>query len=107
MLYVIPFSDDVTAWSTTPLATWILILLVSISNIALCSQLTKLQSGFLACLLNLSQFIIIDEAGAVSSTIVGHFKSCVGILLGWIYSGKSLKDGSVFGIVLAIGGIIS
>lgn len=29
MLYIVPFSDDVTVWSTTPMPIWLLILLVS------------------------------------------------------------------------------
>ena len=32
MLYIIPFSDDVTAWKATTMPIWILILLVSIIN---------------------------------------------------------------------------
>ena len=51
--------------------------------------------------------MIINEAGPVSSTVVGHFKTCSIIMLGWIYSGKPFKDGSFVGIALAIGGIIS
>lgn len=43
----------------------------------------------------------------MSSTVVGHFKTCSIIVLGWIYSGKSVKDASLLGIVLAVGGIIS
>jgi len=42
----------------------------------------------------------------VSSTVVGHFKNCCIIVLGWFYSRKPLKDGSVVGIILAIGGIV-
>ena len=66
-----------------------------------------MQSGVLACLITSSQFIIVNEAGPVSSTIVGHFKTCLIVTLGWIYSGKPFRDGSLVGIVLAIGGIIS
>ena len=29
MLYIIPFSDDITVWTTTPMPTWLLMLLVS------------------------------------------------------------------------------
>ena len=35
MLYIIPFSDDVTAWRTTPGPTYVLILLVSLSCICI------------------------------------------------------------------------
>lgn len=68
---------------------------------------TNSQSGMLACLINLSQFLIIKEAGPVSSTVVGHSKTCLIVATGWITSGKSLSDGSLIGIVMAIGGIIA
>ncbi|GAB7363559.1 hypothetical protein MBLNU230_g3826t1 [Neophaeotheca triangularis] len=91
MLYVIPFADDVTVWSETGGGTFALIGL----------------SGVLACFINLSQFFIINEAGPVSSTVVGHFKTCSIVALGWLYSGKPLKDGSLLGVVLAVGGIVA
>ncbi|KAK5135393.1 hypothetical protein LTR08_005335 [Meristemomyces frigidus] len=91
MMYIIPFSDDVTVWHTVPLSTWAIILL----------------SGVLACLLHISQFLIIDGAGPVASTVVGHFKTCLIISIGWIYSQKPLKDGSMVGILLAVGGIVA
>jgi solute carrier family 35 protein E3 len=61
----------------------------------------------LACLINLSQFLIINEAGPVSSTVVGHSKTCLIVATGWITSGKALSDGSLVGTVMAIGGIIA
>ena len=65
-----------------------------------------LQSGLCACLINLSQFSIIAAAGPVSSTIVGHTKTCAIVALGWIVSGRPVRDKSVHGIMLAVGGII-
>lgn len=65
------------------------------------------QSGMLACLINLSQFLIINEAGPVSSTVVGHSKTCLIVAGGWIHSRKSLSDGSLVGILLALGGIVA
>ncbi|KAM3419653.1 GDP-mannose transporter [Cercospora zeina] len=91
MLYVIPFADDVTVWGKVGRGVYGLIAV----------------SGLLACLINLSQFVIINEAGPVSSTVVGHFKTCLVIAMGWMVSGKSLTDGSLVGIMLAVGGIIS
>ena len=58
-------------------------------------------------MITISQFIIIHEAGPVSSTVVGHFKTCSIVMLGWMYSKKSFSDGSLVGIALAIGGIVS
>jgi solute carrier family 35, member E3 len=34
-------------------------------------------------MVNLSQFFIINDAGAVSSTVVGHLKTCLIVGLGW------------------------
>jgi hypothetical protein len=43
----------------------------------------------------------------VSSTVVGHFKTCLVIFLSWLLGGKSFRSGSVVGILLALGGIVS
>ncbi|KAI7306279.1 TPT-domain-containing protein [Hortaea werneckii] len=91
MLYIIPFSDDVTVWRSVSASTWSIILL----------------SGVLACLLHISQFNIINRASPIASTVVGHAKTCLIIAIGWVYSGKALADGSMVGIVLAVGGIIA
>ncbi|TKA78424.1 hypothetical protein B0A55_03059 [Friedmanniomyces simplex] len=53
MLYIIPFSDDVTVWRSVSLATWAVILM----------------SGILACLLHISQFLIVDGAGPVAIAV--------------------------------------
>lgn len=123
MLYVIPVADDVTVWRDVGWGVYGLIGVVSTLSLSLslCVRQTKhilltrrdfyfflsKKSGLLACLINLSQFVIIHEAGPVSSTVVGHFKTCSIVAMGWIVSGKSLTDGSLVGILLAIGGIIS
>ena len=57
-------------------------------------------------MINLSQLYIVNEAGPVSSTVVGHLKTCCIVALGWFFSGRSVRDWSVVGIVLAIGSII-
>ncbi|KAF2772063.1 hypothetical protein EJ03DRAFT_267377, partial [Teratosphaeria nubilosa] len=91
MLYIIPFSDDITGWCSVGLSTWLIVLL----------------SGLLACGLHVSQFLIIDGLGPVASTVVGHFKTCLIITIGWLTTGRSLPGGSVLGILLAVGGIIA
>ncbi|RPA79780.1 hypothetical protein BJ508DRAFT_415760 [Ascobolus immersus RN42] len=64
------------------------------------------MSGCFASLINLSQFFIINGAGPVSSTVVGHAKTCSIVALGWIYSNRKIGDRSLIGIALAIGGIV-
>lgn len=76
-------------------------------HLGLLLMLTLKKSGVFASLINLSQFFIIGSAGPVSSTVVGHLKTCAIVSLGWITSGRSVGDKSIFGILLAIAGIIS
>ncbi|PKS12963.1 hypothetical protein jhhlp_000304 [Lomentospora prolificans] len=89
LLYVIPFVDTFPQVSQTSLNRWLMILL----------------SGVFASLINISQFFIIAQTGAVSSTVVGHLKTCTIVALGWIVSGRPIGDKSIFGVVMAIGGI--
>lgn len=42
----------------------------------------------------------------MTSTVVGHFKTCIIVLIGWIGSKKPVTDGSLLGIVMAVGGIV-
>ncbi|KAI9851000.1 MAG: hypothetical protein M1838_004692 [Thelocarpon superellum] len=91
LLYVIPFTDTLPTWSDLTLGRCILVLM----------------SGLCACLINISQFFIISGAGPVSSTVVGHLKTCSIVALGWIASGRAVNDKGIFGILLALGGMIS
>ncbi|KAI0526580.1 integral membrane protein [Xylaria bambusicola] len=91
LLYVIPFVDTFPTWSQVPLNRWLMILM----------------SGMFAALINLSQFFIVGQTGPVSSTVVGHLKTCLIIALGWITSGRSAGDKSIVGVFVAVGGIIS
>ena len=114
LLYVIPFVDTFPVWTEVAVPKWILILLVSYSWIydQFSSYMQNLadpylQSGFFACVINMSQFFIIAQTGPVSSTVVGHVKTCSIVALGWITSGRAVKDKSVIGVIVAIGGIIA
>jgi solute carrier family 35, member E3 len=60
----------------------------------------------MAALINISQFFIVAGAGAVSSTVVGHLKTCSIVALGWMTSGRSGSDKGIFGIFMAITGIV-
>lgn len=69
-------------------------------------QLTRIQSGVLASLINISQFYIVAQTGPVSSTVVGHVKTCTIVALGWALSGRDINEKSVAGVFIAVGGII-
>lgn len=81
LLFFIPLMDTSPALGDTPVNRWLLIGL----------------SGVFASLINLSQFFVIAGAGAVSSTVIGHGKTCSIVILGWIYSGRSISDKSLLG----------
>jgi len=91
LLYVIPFVDTFPVWSEVPVNRWIMIMM----------------SGGFASLINISQFFIIAQTGPVSSTVVGHLKTCSIVSLGWITSGRAVGDKSLVGVLIAVAGIIS
>ncbi|KAK3357676.1 solute carrier family 35 member E3 [Lasiosphaeria hispida] len=91
LLYVIPFVDTFPVWAEVPVSRWVMIMM----------------SGLFASLINISQFFIIAQTGPVSSTVVGHVKTCTIVALGWITSGRAIGDKSVLGVFVAIGGIIA
>nr|XP_036578229.1 uncharacterized protein CTRU02_11729 [Colletotrichum truncatum]KAF6785430.1 integral membrane protein [Colletotrichum truncatum] len=90
LLYVIPFVDTFPDWMTVPGNRWLMIAM----------------SGAFASLINISQFFIIAQTGPVSSTVVGHLKTCTIVALGWMVSGRAIGDKSIMGVFVAIGGII-
>ncbi|KAK3940509.1 triose-phosphate transporter [Diplogelasinospora grovesii] len=91
LLYVIPFVDTFPVWTEVPGNRWLMILM----------------SGMFAALINISQFFIIAQTGPVSSTVVGHVKTCTIVALGWMTSGRTVGDKSVLGVLVALGGIIA
>ncbi|KAH8895035.1 triose-phosphate transporter [Thozetella sp. PMI_491] len=91
LLYVIPFVDTFPVWSEVPVNRWVMILI----------------SGLFASLINISQFFIIAQTGPVSSTVVGHVKTCSIVALGWMASGRAIGDKSILGVFIAIGGIMA
>ncbi|PVH86519.1 TPT-domain-containing protein [Cadophora sp. DSE1049] len=91
LLYVIPFVDTFPTWTEVPINRWVMIMM----------------SGLFACVINISQFFIIAQTGPVSSTVVGHVKTCSIVALGWVTSGRAVGDKSIVGVFIAIGGIIS
>ncbi|KAM7220754.1 triose-phosphate transporter [Rhypophila decipiens] len=91
LLYIIPFVDTFPVWTEVPVNRWVMIMM----------------SGGFASLINISQFYIIAQTGPVSSTVVGHVKTCTIVALGWISSGRGVGDKSVLGVFVAIGGIVA
>lgn len=58
-------------------------------------------------MINISQFYIVAQTGPVSSTVVGHVKTCTIVAVGWATSGRSVGDTAIIGVFIAIGGIIA
>ncbi|KOS18910.1 Solute carrier family 35 member E3 [Escovopsis weberi] len=80
LLYLIPFIDIFPEWG---------------------------QSGIFASLINISQFFIVAQTDPVSSTVLGHLKTCTIVALGWMMSGRAIKDKSIMGAAVAVAGIIA
>jgi solute carrier family 35 protein E3 len=93
LLYAIPFADTWPAsWAALPASRWALIAL----------------SGGFASVINISQFFIVAQTGPVSSTVVGHVKTVRIVALGGVVSGRGVGDwGSLGGVAVAVGGIVS
>jgi solute carrier family 35 protein E3 len=123
LLYVAPWMDHVPSVTSVKMSTWMLICLVSLvleyvpclSSLPLKNEIyphdmlthiLSFQSGASACLVNLSQFFVVSAAGPVSSTVVGHVKTCSIVTLGWIATGQSSGIEAILGVVMALGGII-
>ncbi|KAF7185427.1 Solute carrier family 35 member E3 [Pseudocercospora fuligena] len=90
LLYAIPWIDTFPHTSEVNVNRWILIVI----------------SGASAMLINVSQFFIIAQSGAVTSTVVGHSKTCVIVILSWASSGRGMTDMSVVGLSIALVGIL-
>ncbi|PHH80169.1 hypothetical protein CDD82_1939 [Ophiocordyceps australis] len=91
LLYAIPFLDTFPEWRLVSGSRWAMIAL----------------SGIFASLINISQFFVVAQTGPVSSTVVGHVKTCTIVAIGWVMSGRSMSDRAVIGIFVAISGIIA
>ncbi|PYH88278.1 TPT-domain-containing protein [Aspergillus ellipticus CBS 707.79] len=89
LVCVVPWMETFPAVSTVPGSLWASIL----------------ASGIFACLVNLSQFYIIDAAGPVTSTVLGQLKTCIIVGLGWMLSDHEILRQSVAGVLLALVGM--
>ena len=86
LLYVVPWTDKFPALDQAPTNVWLMIAL----------------SGLLAAMINVSQFFIIGNAGAVESTVVGHMKTCLIVVIGAFTGGRVITDKAALGIMLAL-----
>ncbi|RKF83752.1 Solute carrier family 35 member E3 [Golovinomyces cichoracearum] len=111
LLYIIPFVDTFPVWTEVPVNRWVMIMMVGPSNFYCLPprdlRLTASQSGIFASLINMSQFFIIAQTGPVSSTVVGHVKTCSIVAIGWAISGRAVGDKALVGVFIALGGIIT
>ncbi|KAL4805571.1 hypothetical protein BDV18DRAFT_141287 [Aspergillus unguis] len=89
LLCAIPWTETTPAVSSVPTSMWSMVLL----------------SGLLACMVNLSQFYIVDVAGAVSGAVIGQLKTCIIVGLGWAWSNHAVPQQSVMGIIMALVGM--
>ncbi|OJJ00530.1 hypothetical protein ASPVEDRAFT_70749 [Aspergillus versicolor CBS 583.65] len=89
LLCAIPWAEAGPAVSSAPTPMWSMVLL----------------SGLLACMVNLSQFYIVDAAGAVSGAVIGQLKTCIIVGLGWAWSNHVVPRESVLGIIMALVGM--
>ncbi|KAL4873562.1 hypothetical protein BDV12DRAFT_160284 [Aspergillus spectabilis] len=89
LLCAIPWAETTPTVSSVPTSMWSMVLL----------------SGLLACMVNLSQFYIVDAAGAVSGAVIGQLKTCIIVGLGWAWSNRVIPRESVVGIVMALIGM--
>lgn len=86
LLYAVPWTDRFPDLTVAPTNVWMMILF----------------SGFLASIINVSQFFIISAAGATESTVVGHAKTCLIVLVGAFTGGRIITDKAAMGILLAL-----
>lgn len=91
LLYAVPWTDRFPSLDQAGMNIWVLILF----------------SGFLASMINLSQFYVIILAGAVESTVVGHAKTCLIVITSAFTGGRIITDKAALGIILALASIFA
>lgn len=84
-----PFTDTLPPWREVTLTEWSLVF----------------GSGLCAVMINASQFCIIAQSSALSSTVVGHLKTCLIVALGWWLAHTHVTSSMGVGIAVALLGI--
>lgn len=69
------------------------------------SALVIIGSGVLAFLVNLSTFVIIRKTSPVTYNVIGHFKTCLIVFMGFLVFDYPLEERNIIGISIALGGI--
>jgi solute carrier family 35 protein E3 len=88
LMTFIPFSDTIP----------------NISDIDIDTKKLIFLSGMFAILINMSQFYIVKGTNALTSTVVGHMKTCSILALGWVF-GAPMHPMALLGTLLAVVGI--
>jgi solute carrier family 35 protein E3 len=86
---VIPFTDTIP----------------NFSDVSSEAKRLVLVSGMFAILINMSQFYIVQGTNALTSTVVGHMKTCSILALGWAF-GAPMHIMAALGTIVAVGGIM-
>ncbi|CAJ1007638.1 putative Triose-phosphate Transporter family [Leishmania naiffi] len=63
-------------------------------------------SGFLAFLVNISIFLVIGKTSPVTYNVLGHFKLCVILSLGFLGFGDPINARIFFGIIITLFGVV-
>lgn len=48
-----------------------------------------------------------DRFGPVTTTVLGHAKTCLIIAIGWVSDQQTLSDGGLIGITLTVVGMVA
>lgn len=66
--------------------------------------MTWIAGGFVAAIINLTQFLIIGTTSVLTFNVVGIVKTMVTLVLAWWTEGKVVGYSDALGVLLAIGG---
>ncbi|KAL2912221.1 hypothetical protein HK105_208289 [Polyrhizophydium stewartii] len=91
LLVCVPFFDDMSA-----LRQW---------DVTVSGLMSIATSATLAFFVNLSTFLIIGKTSPITYNVVGHFKLCIVIVLGFVIFPTPIVWKNVLGILIALAGV--